>query len=447
MTNKLSEILQKASKIITSFPTSTKIRVISHYDADGITSAAIICKALYRAGYDFQATLMRNPFDKGLARVSKEENNLIVFADMGSGQIDTIEKMNCKAIVIDHHQYLKEKTSENVLQINANLIGINGNYEACGATLSFAFAKAFDAKNKDLVCLAIAGATGDKQYINGFRGYNKDIIKEGVKNGFLKEKNGLKLYGDTLFEALYYSVDPYYSGLSGNEPGILELLKKMNLDKNMKLEELDSKKIKQLHSYLTFILVKKGCEKNILDTIIRKRYWSDILNCELERFSDLLDSCGKGGNRGLGLELCMGNKKAFKEAEKLEKEYKEKILGELLRLENEGFENKKRFRYFYSKDSSLGGVIGGIATNFILDKEKPLLSLVKKDDELHVSCRGNQYLVSKGLDLGLAMNKAAKKLNGHGGGHKIAAGATIESDKEERFLETVDKIIDEQIEG
>jgi len=187
MTNKLSEILQKASKIITSFPTSTKIRVISHYDADGITSAAIICKALYRAGYDFQATLMRNPFDKGLARVSKEENNLIVFADMGSGQIDTIEKMNCKAIVIDHHQYLKEKTSENVLQINANLIGINGNYEACGATLSFAFAKAFDAKNKDLVCLAIAGATGDKQYINGFRGYNKDIIKEGVKNGFLKE--------------------------------------------------------------------------------------------------------------------------------------------------------------------------------------------------------------------------------------------------------------------
>ena len=106
---------------------------------------------------------------------------------------------------------------------------------------------------------------------------------------------------------------------------------------------------------------------------------------------------------------------------------------------------KKGFRYFYSKDSSLGGVIGGIATNFILDREKPLISLVKKDNELHVSCRGNQYLVSRGLDLGLAMNETAKKLSGHGGGHKIAAGATINSDKEKEFLDIVDKIITKQM--
>ena len=92
-------------------------------------------------------------------------------------------------------------------------------------------------------------------------------------------------------------------------------------------------------------------------------------------------------------------------------------------------------------------VIGGIATNFIFDKEKPLLSIVKKDDEIHVSCRGNQYLVSKGLDLGLAMNETAKKLDGQGGGHKIAAGATIISEKEEEFLDMVDTIITKQLKG
>ena len=446
MVNKLAEIALKAVEIIKSFPNTTKIRVISHYDADGITSAAIICKALYRAGYDFQATLMRNPFDKGLARVSKEENDLIIFSDMGSGQIETIENMDSKSIIIDHHQFLKEKTSENVLQINANFYGINGNYEACGATLSYAVAKALDPQNIDLVILAIAGATGDKQYINGFRGYNKEVIHEGIKNGFLKENIGLKLYGNSLFDALFYSVDPYYSGLSGNEKAINELLKKMDIENEMKLEELDKNKTKQLQSYLLLKLTKKGCEKNILDTIIRPRFWSEVLNSELERFADLLDSCGKGGNRGLGLEICMGNKKAFNEAVKLEKIYKQKLLDELLRLENEGFKEKERFRYFYSKNSSLGGVIGGIATNFILDKEKPLLSIVKKDNEIHVSCRANQYLVSKGLDLGLAMNEAAKKLNGHGGGHKIAAGATIDSEKEELFLETVNDIINKQFE-
>ena len=447
MVNKLAEIALKASEIIKSFPNTTKIRVISHYDADGITSAAIICKALYRAGYDFQATLMRNPFDKGLARVSKEENDLIIFSDMGSGQIETIENMDCKSIIIDHHQFLKEKTSENVLQINANFYGINGNYEACGATLSYEVAKALNPQNIDLVNLAIAGATGDKQYINGFRGYNKEVIDEGIENGFLKENIGLKLYGNSLFDALFYSVDPYYSGLSGNQKAIKELLKKMDINNEMKLEELDENKTKQFQSYLLLKLTKKGCEKNILDTIIRPRFWSEVLNSELERFADLLDSCGKGGNRGLGLEICMGNNKAFNEAVKLEKEYKQKLLDELLRLENEGFKEKEGFRYFYSKNSSLGGVIGGIATNFILDKEKPLLSIVKNDDEIHVSCRGNQHLVDKGLDLGLAMNEAAKKLNGHGGGHKIAAGATIDLEKEKDFLEIVNASIVKQLKG
>ena len=127
MADDILELSKKAADIILSFPNATRIRVISHYDADGITSAAVICKALYRAGYNFHATLMRNPFDKGLARVSKEENDLIIFLDMGSGQIETIEKMNCKAIIIDHHQALKKKTLDNILQLNANLCNINGN--------------------------------------------------------------------------------------------------------------------------------------------------------------------------------------------------------------------------------------------------------------------------------------------------------------------------------
>ena len=186
-------------------------------------------------------------------------------------------------------------------------------------------------------------------------------------------------------------------------------------------------------------------KKNILDTVIRPRYKSDIINCELERFADLLDSCGKGGNRGLGLALCMGDKKAFEQAVELEKEYKQRILDELLLLEKDDVKGKKSFRYFYSKDSSLGGVIGGIATNFIFDKKMPLISIVHKNDELHVSCRGNQYLVKKGLDLGFAMKEAAEKLGGHGGGHKIASGATVDSDKEEKFLDIVDGIISEQL--
>jgi len=447
MSSELLKLCKKASEIILSYPRLTKIRVISHYDADGITSATIVCKALFRKGYNFHATLMRNPFDKGLERVSKEDNKLIIFLDMGSGQIDTIEKMDCKAIIVDHHQYVKEKTSKNILQINANLCKINGNYEACGATLSFCLAKALDKKNIDLINLAVTGLMGDKQYIGGIRGYNKSIIKEALSESILNENTEMKFYGDSIFDALYYSIDPYFSKISGNGKEIKKLLEKLKLKDNTKISDLSLDQKKKLQSYLIFKLVKKGCEKNILDTVIRPRYFSDVFNCELERLADLLDCCGKGGNRGIGLSLSLGDKHSFKKAIELEKDYKQKILVELIKLEKDGFLEKDSFRYFYSIDSSLGGVIGGIATNFMLDNSKPLLSIVKNKDEIHISCRGNQYLVSKGLDLGRAMKQASEKLGGHGGGHAIASGATIALSKEEEFLKLVDDIIKKQLNG
>jgi len=444
MSSDIQKQFDKAVNIIKSYPKDTRIRVISHYDADGISAAAIICKALYREGYDFHVTLMRNPFDKGLERVSKEENKLIIFCDMGSGQIETIEKIDAKSIIIDHHQVRKEKTSDNVFQINANMCGINGNYEACGATLTYGVAKALDSKNSDLVSLAIVGATGDKQYIGGFSGYNKGLIEEALKNNLISEKTSMKFTAETLSESLYYAIDPYFSGMSGNKESIEDMIKKLGI-KSDRISDLDSEEFKKLNSFLMLNLIKKGCEKNILDTVIRPRFTSENIAFEFERFADLLDSCGKGGNRGIGLSAAMGDKKSLDSAVELEKEFKQSILDELLRLESEGFEELNSFRYFYSKNSSMGGVICGIATNFMLDNKKPLISIVRNKDEIHVSCRGNQSLVSNGLDLGAAMKEVAKKLEGHGGGHAIASGATISLSKEKEFLKIVDDIITKQI--
>ena len=101
------------------------------------------------------------------------------------------------------------------------------------------------------------------------------------------------LLGDSLFDALYHSVDPYYAGLSRNNGEVHDLLERLHLDKNVKIEDLDNNQKKQLQSFLLFKLIKNGCQKNILDTVIRDRYQSDMFQCELERFADLLDACGK----------------------------------------------------------------------------------------------------------------------------------------------------------
>ena len=443
----ISTLNKKAAEILLSLPKTSRIRVISHYDADGISAAGIICNTMLREGYDFHATLMRNPFNKGLERLEKEENDLIIFSDMGSGQIDTLENLNCKVIIIDHHQFLREEVKNNVIQINSNLCGIDGNYEACGASLSFSLAKTINPENDDLSSLAMVGAIGDKQHIGGFKGFNKDILDNAIKNNLLKEQISIKLYGDTIFDALYYSIDPFYRSLSGNKDEIETTLKRFDIDKNSNISELNNEKHTHLQSFLLYKLIIAGCQKNILDAAIRTRYYSESLGCELERLADLLDACGKNGYRDLGLSICLGGKETFSEAKEVEKDYKQKILNSLISLEEGGMKETEGMRYFYSDSSSLGGVVAGIAINYVIDEKKPLFSIAKKSDEIHVSSRGNQYLVKNGLDLGVAMKKAALKFGGYGGGHKIAAGARIAQNKENDFLNMVNDILIQQLKG
>ncbi len=447
MSYDISSLNKKAAKTVLSLPKSSRVRVISHYDADGISAAGILCTALYREGYDFHATLMRNPFNKGLERLAKEDNEMVIFSDMGSGQIETVEQLKCNVIIFDHHQFIKEDVKENIIQINSNLCGIDGNYEASGATLSFTFAKTINPENEDLSQLALAGAIGDKQHIGGIKGFNKEILENAIKKGFIKEETGAKLYGDSISDALYYSIDPYYKSLSGNRDEIERNLAKLKIDKDTKISDIDEDKKTQLQSFLLFKHIKAGCHKNILDMTIRKRYYSESYHCELERLADILDACGKNKYRGLGLSICLGSNSAFKEAEVVEKEYKQKILDSLISLEDNGTKETDGMMYFYSDSSSLGGVVAGIAMNYIMDGKKPLFSIARKTDEIHVSCRGNQTLVKKGLDLGGAMKKVASEIGGFGGGHMIAAGATIDLDKEDEFLKKVDKILVKQLKG
>ena len=448
MAEDISQACQDAASLLLSLPSSRRVRVVSHYDADGIAAAGVLCTAVYRAGYEFHASLMRNPFTKGFDRLKSEHNELIVFSDMGSGQIETIESLGCKAIILDHHQYVTAQTSKNIIQINANLFGADGNYEVSGATLSYLFATAVDSANEDLAPLALAGATGDKQFIGGVRGLNKNILQNALQKGFLTEQTSIKLYGETIADALYYSVDPYYPGLSGKSEKIKTMLEQLHIQKTASLEEISSRAMMKIQSYLLFVLIKAGCQQNILDMTIRKRYVASQ-GWELERFADLLDACGKNGYRSLGLSLCLGDGTTWKEAVQVEKDYKQKLLDGLDGFEQGGIQETKGMRYFYSDNSSLGGVIAGIAMNYVLDEKKPLFSLTRKetDDEIHISCRGNQQLVAHGLDLGTAMKTVAGELGGYGGGHKIAAGATIAFGKEKEFLEKVDTMLVQQMQG
>jgi len=69
------------------------------------------------------------------------------------------------------------------------------------------------------------------------------------------------------------------------------------------------------------------------------------------------------------------------------------------------------------------------------------------DMEIKVSARGTRRLVDeRGLDLSVAMRDAAASVGGVGGGHNIAAGATIPLGKDIDFLQALDSIVARQME-
>ena len=83
---------------------ASNIRVISHYDADGISSAAILCALLNRAGKTFQISMIKGLTDEIVA--DSDDSDLLILSDMGSSNLDALEKLNCRVVVLDHHKPL-----------------------------------------------------------------------------------------------------------------------------------------------------------------------------------------------------------------------------------------------------------------------------------------------------------------------------------------------------
>ena len=79
-------------------------------------------------------------------------------------------------------------------------------------------------------------------------------------------------------------------------------------------------------------------------------------------------------------------------------------------------------------------------------RKKPILGLSLDDKKnIKVSGRGTKTLVQMGLNLGLALREACLAVGGQGGGHRIAAGATVPPEKLDEFLKIFVSVVEKQI--
>ncbi|MHA1410156.1 MAG: DHH family phosphoesterase [Candidatus Odinarchaeia archaeon] len=449
------------------------IKIFSHIDADGLSAAGIIGKALARENCPFQIRIFKQLKLENIKEIAKDNSDeCYIFCDFGSGQIKNLEQYlgdDNKFFIFDHHEAEKDYP----LQLNPHIYGLNGSLDISGAGTTYIIAKALNQENRDLSALALIGAVGDIQDIGpqrSFIGLNKEVIlKDSIESGVIENTKDIILFGAEtrpLHLSLKYTTDPYIPGLSGNEENCINFLKSLDIELTKEnnwrtLSDLSREEKVKLYSGLVTYMLQQGVDSEKAQELIGNKY---ILLKEEKRtflrdireFASILNACGRNGYPGLGVAICLGDRdSALKKAQQVLNDYRQKISNYLTWLSEPGrIKEMKKIKVIHGEDVIEEKMIGTIASilsrSNTIGADKALICYAYTDegDRVKVSARGTHILVEKGLDLGKALKTVIQKMgldNFEAGGHDIAAGAEIPIGSENTFSAYLDKVIEQQL--
>ncbi|HUV25340.1 MAG TPA: DHH family phosphoesterase [Methanomassiliicoccales archaeon] len=485
-----------------------RVEVLAHIDADGITSASIASMALDRAGIDHSVHFIKKLDPVTIEKINLCGSDAVWLVDLGSGSYSLIEHEGA-CISDHHVPNFNGQTCLTAYfgrHMNPHLHGKDGSVEICGAGVTYLVAKMMDRRNQDLSPLAIVGAVGDFQDSSECRltGMNRHILQDAEEMKLIKAFTDIRLFGREtrpLARMLQYSSDPFLPGLTGNYSNCKETLQILGLipenggsnggtpesddfeGSNRRWIDLDPEEKKRLASWLCEFLLHNGLGSRAVRRLMGEVY---VLPGEekgtplhdAKEFATLLNACGRYGKAKMGMEVCKGDRdQHLKEALRMlgsHRRYLSESIGLLVHptpsivkgeveasstvagnIPNDSIiiiPFGKNIRYFQA-DERIPDTIVGIVTGMYLGSnheiaDRPLIGMAPAQDEpgkVKVSARGTKELVRMGLDLARAMRLASERVGGVGGGHAIAAGATIEMGKENEFLQEIDSIVANQL--
>jgi len=425
----MKRLEKAAEEIAKSILRCESLRVVSHNDADGITSAGLICNALHRAGIPFHATLV-NRLDETLVDTLRTP---VIFCDMGSGKPELVSRLKGDVFVMDHHRPVGELSCPH---LNPHNFGIDGAFELSASGTVYSVVRKMG-NNVDLAGLALVGAMGDRQAMIG---PNKAILEEAKEAGTVEVKAGLKVAEDGPVEEVFErSIEPLLD-FTGDPEKTREFLEQVKVKGDVK--SLNIQDLSRLSTALILKMLTQGSfsAESVVGEVIRLK--KEVVENSLEMVQ-LLNACGNRDVPGLGLTLCLRDKSALPVAKEMAAEYKRNIIHEI-RILKEKHQELKNIRYLKMEGMEAGAVVTGLGIRYLFT-DMPLITLNHKEGIVKISARGNKPLIAKGLDLSEALRRAAGSVGGVGGGHTVASGASIPPGTEEKFLCCVDEIVGEQL--
>ena len=477
----MNQFLNKAKEISDLIEKKDEILIISHIDADGIAAGSIASIALKRKGIEHGVRFVKKLDDNEIEKIRNENPQLVWFTDLGSGSLPMLTNLN--AVITDHHVPVKtgiqKKDRTNILNwvngftensnyhLNPHLFGMDGAYDLSGAGCTYLVTKMMDKKNSDLAALAIVGAVGDLQDTKTLKleGTNREVMQDAKNSGSLHWKKDIRYFGREtrpLFKLLQYANDPLIPNFSGKEDACITFLLELGIP--LKNEEnwrrwidLTLKEKRLISSEIVKLLISKGFGHEIAKRLIGEVY---ILTKEEEgtelrdakEFATLLNSCGRYDKADVGYNVCLGDRGEWLErALVLLRGHRRTLVDNLQLIKESGISELEYIQYFHGHDKVPENIVGTLAGMLLGGEEVrsdlPMLAFaLTSEGDIKVSARATRALVKKGLDLSQVMKKSSEKVGGVGGGHNIAAGATIPKGSEKEFLAFAEKMVKKQLE-
>ncbi|WP_158853263.1 DHH family phosphoesterase [Halorhabdus sp. CUG00001] len=462
------ELADRARSCADRLRQAESVLLASHIDADGLTSAAIAASALERAEIPTAVVFKNQLDDEEIASIAAREAETVLFTDFGSGQLDAISDHESRGdfepIVVDHHQPADAETR---YHLNPLLEGIDGASELSGAGACYLLARALedDTDNRDLAGLAVVGAVGDMQASGGeLVGTNRAIVDEGMAAGVLEERTDLALYGTQtrpLPKLLEYADRPRIPGVTGDQAGAIEFLESVGIQLKADGEwrrwvDLSMDERQSVVSALLKRGVNRGVSADSIDGLVGTTYTlaEEQPGTELRdasEFSTLLNATARYERADVGLAVCLGDRgDALARARRLLANHRRNLSEGLEWVRQQGVTLESNLQWFDAGDAireTIVGIVAGMAFGTPgVKRDRPIVAFAEKSDtERKVSARGTPALVTQGLDLSDAIGAASRAVGGDGGGHDVAAGATIPADERMAFLDRLDAAIGEQI--
>jgi hypothetical protein len=193
MLDTLIDAMERAILELRKWPDKT-VQVFHHNDSDGLTSGAILTRALERQGFKVKRFCLEKPYPAVLKKVFEQQGCILIFADFAgriAPMLSELNKGRNLTLILDHH-VAEASTDPRVINLDPDLFGLKGDRDISASTTCYLFARTMDPVNRDMAHIAAIGGVGDGFFVDGkLVSQNREAALEASKQGLIEiRENG-----------------------------------------------------------------------------------------------------------------------------------------------------------------------------------------------------------------------------------------------------------------